>query len=343
MRTLALMFLGVVVGWAAGGECHALNVTLLPRIPGLPASLGLGGGQTGATLGTAVQGVITITDPAPNPGIQTAFDAYSSPLGYVNAAPLGESSDGRAVAVGATAGFINSKAIARPGQLRAFAVAGGGGGSVTGVATATALFVDTVTLVTGNEFAIDWAVHGSVSGGYSILTPDVRPLTRPGAGAQMRAQVWCVPVGVNLAQAAQSNFLGSYYQDTSWVFDIETGEAVATTREIKPPGFGDAEAIKEPPGTKFWVVGLLEVTAARGAGSGGTVYPSSFVTGTADFMNTVEMTIESRSVPGQSGVTSFSGHDYSPSAVPETSTLAMLIVGGAAMLFRRRMAYCSGV
>ncbi|RZL36738.1 MAG: PEP-CTERM sorting domain-containing protein [Rubrivivax sp.] len=89
-------------------------------------------------------------------------------------------------------------------------------------------------------------------------------------------------------------------------------------------------------------MGLLEVTAARGAGSGGTIYPSSFVTGKADFMNTVEMTIESLSAPGQSGVTSFSGHDYSPSAVPEPSSVILLSVGVASMLFRRWMAHWTG-
>lgn len=342
MRPLALMFLGLIVGCTASGNCYAVNVTLLPRIPNLPATLGSGGGQTGATLGTSVQGSITITDPELNPGIQTAFDAYSTPLGYVYGADERESSDGRAVAIGTTAGFINSKANSSPGKLRAIAVAGGGGGSVTGTATATALFVDTITMVTGDEYAINWDVHGSVSGGYSILTPDVRPLTRPGAGAQIRAQVWWVPFGVNLAQASQSSFLGSLYQSTSWVFDIEKGGTVITDNVIRPD-LGDLVDIKEPAGTKYWVVGLLEVTAARGAGSGGTVYPSSFVTGTADFFNTVEMTIESLREPGQSGVASFSGHDYSPLAVPEPSSVVMLIFGGAAMLLRRRMACLSGV
>ena len=205
---------------------------------------------------------------------------------------------------------------------------------------------DGITIVTGGEYAINWDVHGSVSGGYSIMTPDVRPLTRPGAGAHIRAQVWWVPFGVNLAQASQSGFLGSLYQSTSWVFDIATGGTVIADNVIQPnlgEGVSTLVDINEPSGTKYWVVGLLEVTAARGAGSGGTVYPSSFVTGTADFFNTVEMTIESLREPGQSGVASFSGHDYSPAAVPEPSSVVMLIFGGAAMLIRRRMACCSGV
>ncbi|RZL33332.1 MAG: hypothetical protein EOP35_18155, partial [Rubrivivax sp.] len=233
MRTFALMFLGVV-GWAASGGCHALKVALLPPIPSLPAILGLGGGQTGATLGTSVQGVITIIDPVPNPGIQTALDTYFLPLGYVYGDPFRESSDGRAVSAGTTAGFINSKAIARPGELRAHAVAGGGGGSVNGVATATALFVDTVTMVTGGEYRVNWDVRGSTSGGYSILTPDVRPLTRPAAGAQIRAQLWWIPIDVNLAHAAQSNFLGSLYESISWVFNPETGRTDITVDRRRP-------------------------------------------------------------------------------------------------------------
>lgn len=347
MRPLTLMFLGLVVGCTAGGNCYAANVTLLPRIPALPATLGSGGVQPDATLGTSVQGSITIIDPVPNGiQIQTASNSYSTPLGYSYGALYREDSDGRAVAIGTTAGFVNSKANASPGKLRAIAVAGGGGGFVTGVATATALFVDTVTIVTGGEYAINWDVHGSVSGGYSIMTPDVRPLTRPGATAQIRAQVWWVPFEVNLAQASQSSFLGSLYQSTSWIFDIATGGTVIADNVIRPKlgeGVSTLVDINEPSGTKYWVVGLLEVTAARGAGSGGTVYPSSFVTGTADFFNTVEMTIDSLRDPGQSGVASFSGHDYSPAAVPEPSSVAMLIFGGAAMLIRRRMACCSGV
>lgn len=331
------MFFGVVVGWAAG-ECHAVNVTVLPRIPiSLPATLGMGGGLTGSTLGTSAQGSIAITDPVPNPGIQSQFDSYSVPLNYAYGDPFGESLDGRAVSVGTTEGFINSKAIARPGKLRAFASAGGGGGSVTGIATATALFVDIVSLKLDDGYKIDLDVHGTLSGGYSILTPDVRPRTRPGAGAQMRSQVWWIPIDVNLAQASQSNFFGSYYHDTSWVYDIQTDGVLANIREIKATAVGDV-AVRGPVGAKFWVVGLLEVTAARGAGDGGTIYPSSFVAGTADLLNTVDMTIEALSAPGQSGVTSFSGHDYSPGAVPEPSSVILLSLGGAAILLRRRMA-----
>lgn len=343
MRTPIPMFLGVLASLAAGGECYAVNVTLLPRIPSLPTNLGLGGGQTGAALGTSVQGSIAIIDPVPNPGLQTAFDSYSSPISYVFGAEFRQSTDGRGVAVGTTAGFINSQAISSPGKLRAIAVAGGGGGSVTGTATATALFVDTVTMTEGGGYSVNWAVHGSVSGGYSILTPDVRPRTRPAAGAQALAQVWWVPIGVNLAQAAQSSFFGSLYYSTSWSFDLETGKTVMTDSVKAPKSFGGLIDINEPSGTKYWVVGMLEVYAGRGAGDGGNIYPSSFVTGAANFLNTVEMTIESQRVPGQSGVTSFSGHDYSPSAVPEPSSWVMLIFGGAGMLLRRQMACFSGV
>lgn len=297
----------------------AFNVVLLPRIPSLPTSVR----ETGAIVGTGVQGSIIITDPVPRPidtppffEIQRASDFYTSPMGYVSVDSqsldsMRQSSDGRGVGIATTAGSIASTAVASPGKLRAQASAGGGGGSVDGVATATAMFVDTIELVHGGGYAIDWNVHGTLSGGYSILTPDVRPLTRPGASANIRAQVWWVPYEVNLTQAAQSDFLGCLWQSSTWNLNLETGET-AITDDHKSPDFGSFPfQIYEGTGQKFWVVGVLEVTAVRGSGSGGTVLPSSFVTGAANFMNTIDMTIDSYNFPGESDVISASGHDYS--------------------------------
>lgn len=337
---------------AAPSANAAANVVLLPPIPVLPSSARLA--ETGAMLGTSVQGSISITDPQPLPlpnppffQIQSAFDSYSSPLGFVSVGPsvngekedaFRETSDGRGVSVGTTSGFINSTAIASPGKLRAQATAGGGGGSVSGISTATAMFVDTIQLGHGGGYSIDWNVHGSVTGGFATLTPDVRPRTRPGASAQIRAQVWWVPFETNLTQAAASNFLGSVYQSSTWTYNLQTGETVITD-ESRQADFGEDSAftIFERDGTKFWVVGLLEVSASRGAGDGGTVLPSSFVTGTANFLNTIELTIDSFNFPGQSDVISASGHDYSiPSPVPEPSTFALLALGGVFLSRLRR-------
>ncbi len=341
---LIVALLAVAVTAAAPSASAAVNVVLLPPIPSLPTSARLA--ETGAVVGTSLQGSISIIDPEPRPlaafpffEIQTANDSYSTPLGYVSVdsqsvESVRESSDGRAVGVATTSGFINSTASASPGKLRAQATAGGGGGSVDGVATATAIFVDTITLGHGGGYAIDWNVHGSVTGGYATLDPDVRPRTRPAASAQIRAQVWWVPYEVNLTQAAASNFLGSYYQSSSWVRNLETGQTVIVD-DGKQPDFGDESpfAVFERDGTKFWLVGLLEVVASRSSGDGGTVLPSSFVTGTANFLNTVELNIDSFNFPGESDVISASGHDYSL-PVPEPSTFALLAIGG--MFFKNK-------
>jgi len=296
----------------------AFNVVLLPPIPVLPASVG----QTGAVVGTGVQGSIVITDPVPRPievppffEIQRASDLYSTPMAYMSVTPQGEdtreTSDGRSVSVASTSGHVASTAIASPGMLRGEASAGGGGGSVDGIATATSIFVDTVTLVHGGGYTVNWDVHGVLNGGYSILTPDIRPQTRPGASATIHAQVWWVPHEVNLTQAAQSSFLGCVWQSSTWTLNLETGETVITD-DSRYPDFGQYKFnVFEIDGTKFWVVGLLEITASRGSGSGGTVLPSTFVTGTANFMNTVRMTIDSYNFPGEADVISASGHDYS--------------------------------
>ena len=323
MRRRVVAVVGVamsVVAGAAHAAPGAFNVVLLPRIPVLPASVS----QTGAVIGAGVQGSMVLTDPVPRTidtppffEIQRASDLYSTPMGYVavdinSFEDFIQRSDGRGVSVASTSGSIASTAVASVAKLRAQASAGGGGGSVDGAATATAMFVDTIQLVHGGGYVIDWKVNGSVSGGYSILTPDVRPLTRPGASASIRAQVWWVPHEVNLTQAAQSSFLGCFWQSSAWTYNVETGET-QITNDNKYPNFGTTFPfqIYEGTGTKFWVVGLLEVTAVRGSGSGGTVLPSSFVTGVADFMHTIDMTIDSYNFPGESDVISASGHDYS--------------------------------
>lgn len=341
MRTAASIAVGLFLGGIVASDCAALHVTLLPPIPILPNRLGTVPGSLGATLGTSVQGSITITDPVPvGNRVNFAFDSYSQPLAYAYQADERESSDNRAVIAGTTDGSIASTAFASPGKLRAFASAGGKGGSVDGVATATALFVDTVTLGMDGGFTIDWSVDAQLGGGYSILTPDVRPLVRPGASASVRAQVWWVPAGVNLAQAAQSSFLGSFYQSTSMVYNVAKDKTDVTFNTIRPDlGAGDSAIdINEPLGTKFWVVGLLEVSAARGSGSAISVYPSTEATGFADAMHTVTLTVQSVRAPGEAGtVRSFSGHDYAPVAVPEPPAIALLVGGGVALLARRRI------
>jgi hypothetical protein len=322
LRRRLFAVVGVAMSVAAGvahAAPGAFNVVVLPRIPNLPPSLR----DTGAILGTGVSGGMTLIDPVSLPidtppffKIQTATDSYESPMGYVSVDSQSidsfrETFDGRDPSVATTAGFIISTAVASPGKLRAQALAGGGGGSVDGAASATAMFVDTITLVRGGGYTVDWDVHGSVTGGYSILTPDFRPLSRPGASARIRTQVWWVPYEVDLLQAAQTNFLGCYWESTQWQFEVEGGVTLVDI-DRKSPDFGSFPfQIFERDGTKFWVVGVLEVYAYRSSGSGGPVLPSSFVTGEANFMNTVRMTIDSYNFPGEADVISASGHDYS--------------------------------
>lgn len=341
-RVLGLALFAAAMLAAPAANAQAVNVIPLPPLPRLPTGTALG--QSGSALATEIIGAVAITDPVTIPistppffELQTNSNIYNSLLGYSYGADERESSDDTGVvSVASTYGFANSTAFASPGKLRAQATAGGSGGYVQASAYATAMFIDTITLVHGAGYDFDWKVHGALTGAFGTLTPDVG--RRPYASATAQASVWLVPYEKTLTTGEA--LMGSYYHSQTWSVDLETGET-KTSEEERAPSFASEFPFNvfEGDGTKFWVVGLLEVSAGRGEeGNGGTIYPSSSVTGSADFMNTVELTIESHNFPGTSDVISASGHDYSPRAVPEPASLAMVAAafGVLAMLRRAR-------
>lgn len=250
---------------------------------------------------------------------------------------IGGAEDATATAAGGTATAV-AKGQISTGSLHALAIASGGGttGFLESRGKINVGFIDLVTVLpyTDNEpgepvtpnllttFKPGFEVHGAV--------------TAPaGSSASAVARMWIFGESA-LTAASGSFFFGHLYQDVTWSA-VQGKDPVIDSHSI-----GAAGDLLIRTGTRFWVVGSLELDVSRAADPF-NISDLPFVVATADFQNTMNVYFEPTDAnPDFRVVSVATGREY-VKPVPEPSTLLLSCCGSALVLscsghLRRRFA-----
>lgn len=307
-RAFPRLALPIALGLAtAAPPAMALAVLRpLPRIgvPEITSQTGLSG------LTYRMEGSVQAQSPQPFTfsdvgGYAESDTTYPTKAGEVLSFSTGDT----AQSGGASASALGT-AFVDYGTLRASAFASGGGGSIDARTTTTVGFLDLIVAKGAASeffnFDLSWAVDGKVEAFRG--------------GATANAQLWIIPFGP--IPPAFTLFFGQSYRASRWN---------SASSEIEGEAIGDLKGIRG--GSRFWVIGTLEVQAARSELRSGTVVDTPFGSASADFLHTVHLYIDpAADSPSASMESVVTGFDYrSPTPVPEPSSQLLMGVGLACM------------
>ena len=309
VAVVTLVVCGLVFTHAASA-----GTVLVPGLPSLPA-VGFGNPMSALRVNTSGRASATSSSPL----FTGDIDSFSE----LNTDFIETGDYGQSLSVGKIASAVSGSVVAVSGtesevgfgRLRATAEASNSAGGFSDVqASASVDFLDLFRLSPDGtdkfSFETAWNVDGTVGG----AVPNE-------GGASAFAALWIFEFTGGPFPPVGGQFQAQYYTDASYsIGQITRHTILGSTKDLNP-------------GTWYWIFGRLNVSASRVNdtavewGNAGAAF--------ADFSHTAQLIIQPSPGTPATAYTTASGWDYQ-TAIPEPAGVALLGIGAASLMARRR-------